>query len=88
VTSNIYAIFTRATPTAREYGVNMRRLRVKVPSGLRAGVLGEGMLASGWPPSGRPRVEGHAPMADLAFTVLLIAGFAVLALTLRGLEKL
>jgi len=27
-------------------------------------------------------------MADLAFAVLLIAGFAVLVLTLRGLEKL
>ena len=30
----------------------------------------------------------HALMADLAFAVLLIAGFAILALTLRGLEKL
>jgi hypothetical protein len=30
----------------------------------------------------------HALMADLAFAVLLIAAFAVLALTLRGLEKL
>jgi hypothetical protein len=29
-----------------------------------------------------------ARMADLAFAVLLIAGFLVLALTLRGLEKL
>jgi len=27
-------------------------------------------------------------MADLAFAVLLIAGFVVLALTLRGLAKL
>jgi hypothetical protein len=27
-------------------------------------------------------------MADLAFAVLLIAGFVVLALTLRGLERL
>jgi len=27
-------------------------------------------------------------MADLAFAVLLVAGFLVLALTLRGLEKL
>jgi hypothetical protein len=32
--------------------------------------------------------KGHGPMADLAFAVLLIAGFVVLALTLRGLEKL
>lgn len=29
-----------------------------------------------------------ARMADLAFAVLLVAGFGVLALTLRGLEKL
>jgi len=27
-------------------------------------------------------------MADLAYAVLLIAGFLILALTLRGLEKL
>jgi len=27
-------------------------------------------------------------MADLAYAVLLIAGFAVLVLTLRGLERL
>jgi len=27
-------------------------------------------------------------MADLAFAVLLVAGFVVLALTLRGLERL
>jgi hypothetical protein len=32
--------------------------------------------------------EGSAPMADLAFAVLLVAGFLVLALTLRGLERL
>jgi hypothetical protein len=32
--------------------------------------------------------KGPGPMADLAFAVLLIAGFLVLALTLRGLEKL
>jgi hypothetical protein len=30
----------------------------------------------------------HGLMADLAFAVLLVAGFAVLALMLRGLEKL
>ena len=30
----------------------------------------------------------HGLMADLAFAVLLITGFLVLALTLRGLEKL
>jgi hypothetical protein len=33
-------------------------------------------------------LEGAPAMADLAYAVLLIAGFAVLALTLRGLERL
>jgi hypothetical protein len=32
--------------------------------------------------------EGADPVADLAYVVLLIAGFLVLAMTLRGLEKL
>lgn len=32
--------------------------------------------------------KGHGLMADLAFAVLLIAGFLVLVLTLRGLAKL
>jgi hypothetical protein len=32
--------------------------------------------------------RGAPQMADLAFAVLLIAGFLVLVLTLRGLEKL
>ena len=54
---------------------------------LDAALVG-GMLASGWPPLGWSRREGRARMADLAFAVLLIAGFLVLALTLRGLEKL
>ena len=35
-----------------------------------------------------PMWKGAGPMADLAYAVLLIAGFLVLALTLRGLEKL
>jgi hypothetical protein len=39
---------------------------------------------------GRPgsRGEGSTPMADLAYAVLLIVIFAILALTLRGLERL
>jgi hypothetical protein len=38
---------------------------------------------------GGPECGGErARMADLAFAVLLVAGFLVLALTLRGLEKL
>ena len=38
---------------------------------------------------GVPRLgEESATMADLAYAVLLIAIFAILALTLRGLEKL
>jgi hypothetical protein len=45
------------------------------------------MLAVGWPPMGRPR-PGRGMMADLAYAVLLIAGFLLLALTLRGLERL
>jgi hypothetical protein len=32
--------------------------------------------------------EEHGLMADLAFAVLLIAGFGILVLTLRGLAKL
>jgi hypothetical protein len=32
--------------------------------------------------------RGAPQMADLAYAVLLIAGFLVLLLTLRGLEKL
>jgi hypothetical protein len=34
------------------------------------------------------RKRERAWMADLAFAVLLITAFAILALTLRGLEKL
>jgi hypothetical protein len=37
---------------------------------------------------GDPTWREHALMADLAFAVLLIAGFLILAVTLRGLEKL
>ncbi|MGW0520980.1 MULTISPECIES: hypothetical protein [unclassified Crossiella] len=36
----------------------------------------------------RPSRKGSAQMADLAYAVLLIGGFLVLALTLRGLERL
>jgi hypothetical protein len=32
--------------------------------------------------------KGHGAMADLAYVALLVGGFLVLALTLRGLEKL
>ena len=39
-------------------------------------------------PSGRPTWREHGLMADLAYAVLLVAGFLVLAVTLRGLEKL
>jgi hypothetical protein len=40
------------------------------------------------PPSGRLTWREHGLMADLAYAVLLIAGFLVLAMSLRGLEKL
>jgi hypothetical protein len=33
-------------------------------------------------------LKGTWPMADLAYAVLLILGFGVLVLTLRGLERL
>lgn len=32
--------------------------------------------------------RGASPMADVAYAVVFIAGFAVLVLTLRGLERL
>jgi hypothetical protein len=40
------------------------------------------------PPVDRPKSEGSAFMADLAYASLLIGVFALLALTVRGLEKL
>ncbi|MBB4908493.1 hypothetical protein H4W32_003162 [Actinophytocola algeriensis] len=33
-------------------------------------------------------MEGAWPMADLAYALLLVAGFLALVMTLRGLEKL
>lgn len=42
-------------------------------------------------PAGDPRRVGtteESPVADLAYIALLVASFAVLALTLRGMEKL
>ncbi|MEU6266789.1 hypothetical protein [Saccharopolyspora shandongensis] len=39
-------------------------------------------------PVARFRVKECAAVADLAYAVLLIGGFLVLALTLRGLERL
>ncbi|HEV8556486.1 MAG TPA: hypothetical protein VGR06_08845 [Actinophytocola sp.] len=42
------------------------------------------------PPSGRPCLleRGAPPMADLAYAVVFVAGFLVLVLTWRGLERL
>jgi hypothetical protein len=40
------------------------------------------------PPIGGPRSRKGVSMADLAFVVLVLAGFATLALILRGLESL
>jgi hypothetical protein len=47
-------------------------------------------LSPVWPPSVRyeHQWEGARAMADLAYVVLLIGIFGVLALTLRGLERL
>jgi hypothetical protein len=39
-------------------------------------------------PSGRLTWREHALMADLAYAVLLVAGFLVLVMMLRGLAKL
>ena len=44
------------------------------------------MLPDGPPTGGHVHVEG--PMADLAYALLMIAGFALLVLTLRGLDSL
>ena len=47
-------------------------------------------LTRAGPPAGLPRVEERRArhMADVAYVVLTIAIFALLALMLRGLEKL
>lgn len=45
------------------------------------------LTAVGRQPGG-PVGKEHGQMADLAFAVLLVAGFLVLVLTLRGWEKL
>lgn len=39
-------------------------------------------------PPERPVGGGGGAMADIAYVLLLIGGFLVLALTLRGLERL
>lgn len=44
------------------------------------------MLPGGPPIGGPVHVEG--PMADLTYALLMIAGFALLVLTLRGLDSL
>ena len=69
----------------------MRPCRVKVSSGsLNLRVLRvHARLTCGAVIGTASIAERGAPlMADLAYAVLLIAGFLVLALTLRGLEKL
>jgi hypothetical protein len=63
-------------------------MRVKVPSSSYHARPGGRTLASAAITGGpEPRGE-RARMADLAFAVLLIAGFVVLTAVLRGLEKL
>jgi hypothetical protein len=76
----------------RQDRVNVRRPGVKVPS-VRltlSAPRAHAQLCCGAVIRARPvRWKGGAPqMADLAYAVLLIAGFLVLVLTLRGLEKL
>jgi hypothetical protein len=68
--------------------VNVDRCAVKVPSSTFRRPRCRATLASFGRRRGGPVWKGHGPMADLAYAVLLIAGFLVLALTLRGMEKL
>lgn len=41
-----------------------------------------------WPPTGGAHPSRGTLMADLAYVLLIVAGFAVLVLTLRGLDAL
>lgn len=68
--------------------VNADQCAVKVPSSTYRRPRTRTTLASFGRRRGGPVWKGHGPMADLAYAVLLIAGFLILALTLRGLEKL
>jgi hypothetical protein len=74
--------------TGRSDRVNARADGVKVASCPAADHPRGGTLAASGRHRGGLTWRGHGLMADLAFAVLLIAGFLVLALTLRGLEKL
>lgn len=68
--------------------VNVGRYGVKVPLGPFSRRSGRYTLASFGRQRGDPPWKEHAPMADLAYAVLLLGGFGVLILTLRGSEKL
>ena len=68
--------------------VNADLRRVKVSSWPDRKPAGERRLASFGRHQGGPTWREHGLMADLAFAVLLIAGFLILAVVLRGLEKL
>ncbi|MCK2254581.1 MULTISPECIES: hypothetical protein [unclassified Crossiella] len=70
---------------ARKDHVNATVRGVKESSGPVSGLNPACTLA---PVVELPSREGSAQMADLAYAVLLIGGFLVLALTLRGLERL
>ncbi|MGH3875862.1 MAG: hypothetical protein ACRDSK_02350 [Actinophytocola sp.] len=76
------------TPPPRMDFVNAERRAVKVPSSTYRRPAARSTLASFGRRRGGPVWKGHRPMADLAYAVLLVAGFLILALTLRGLEKL
>jgi hypothetical protein len=73
---------------SRKEFVNAGRSGVKVSSAPRCATSARYTLASFGRQWGGPPWREHVPMADLAFAVLLVAAFGVLALTLRGLEKL
>ena len=75
-------------PPPRMDFVNADLRAVKVPSSTCRRPDTGSTLASFGRRRGGPLWKGHGPMADLAYAVLLVAGFLFLALTLRGLEKL
>jgi hypothetical protein len=75
-----------ASPGPQER-VNARENGVRRPSAQLNGYRPRPHSVAG-AVTGRVTRYGRCEMADLLYAVLLIAVFAVLALTLRGLEKL
>jgi hypothetical protein len=55
---------------------------------VRIRAAAPGANASLWPRGRRGRAEEVPGMADLAYVLVVVGGFVLLALTLRGLERL